>query len=270
MYLSDYHIHSNFSGDSVEDLENIIKKAKELELKEIAITDHMDLDTGSIYDSNFILDLNKYIPRLLELKERERKNIDIKIGMEFGIQRHLGKEAEKIIKNHPFDFVISSIHSIDKILIDKKEYWSDKTKEEGQEKYFLEVLNCIKSYDTFSVQGHLDFISRYGGEGKKGFINYAKYDDIIDEILKELIDKGKGIEINTSGIRYLENRFYPCNSLVKRYFDLGGEIITIGSDSHRAIDICKNFSEVYDFLENINIKYISSFDKMKVEFKKFR
>nr|WP_307774732.1 histidinol-phosphatase HisJ family protein [uncultured Cetobacterium sp.] len=268
MIISDYHIHTNFSGDSNEKLENIIEKAKELGIKEIAITDHMDLDTGD-GDPRFILDVDRYIKTLIEAKERYKKELDIKIGLEFGIQNHLGDKAKEIIEKYPFDFVISSVHSIDKQLLDQQLYWKDKTTKEAHERYFKEVLKCIDCYSDFSVHGHLDFISRYGGE-KKGKVNYLEYHDLVDEILKKLIEKGKGIEINTSGIRYKENRFYPADSIIKRYFELGGEIITIGSDSHKAEDLGKDFKRAYDLLESLGVKYISSFEEMNATFKKFR
>lgn len=271
MIISDYHIHSKFSGDSNENLENIVNRAKELGLKEIAITDHMDLDViDGGGGSNFILDLDTYIPVLQELKDKNKNELDIKIGMEFGIQKHLGIKAKELIEKYPFDFVISSVHSVDKLLLDQNTFWKDKTRDQAHEKYFLEILKSIESYDSFCVQGHLDFITRYGTLDKKGFIDYIKYSDVIDEILKRLISKNKGIEINTSGIRYMENRFYPSDNIVKRYFELGGEIITIGSDSHKASDIGKDFEKAYDFLQSIGVKYISSFENMEVAFKKIK
>jgi histidinol-phosphatase (PHP family) len=271
LIISDYHIHSNFSGDSVEDLNKICNKAIELGIKEIAITDHMDLDVkGTLNSVDFTLNLDEYVPRILKLKDLYKKELDIKLGMEFGIQKHLGIKGDEIIKKYPFDFIISSVHSVDRLLLDQKEFWEDKTREEAHDKYFLEILKSIENFNQFSVQGHLDFITRYGGPNKKGFIDYVKYQDIIDEILKKLIFKGKGIEINTSGIRYNENRFYPCDDIVKRYFKLGGEIITIGSDSHKASDIGKDFKKAYDFLESIGVKYISSFDLLDVSFKKIK
>lgn len=271
MIVSDYHIHSSFSGDCVEDLERICKRVKEIGIKEIAITDHMDLDVnGTSNSDDFKLNLDEYVPTILRLKEKYKNDLDIKLGMEFGIQRHLGEIGDKIVKEYPFDFIISSVHSVDKLLLDQNEFWKNKTREEAHDKYFLEILKSVENFNEFSVQGHLDFITRYGGIDKKGFIDYIRYQDIIDEILKKLISKGKGIEINTSGIRYNENRFYPCDNIVKRYFELGGEIITIGSDSHKASDLGKDFKKAYDFLESIGVKYISSFDQLDVSFKKIK
>lgn len=144
-----------------------------------------------------------------------------------------------------------------------------RNKEQLQKYYFETVLENIKKYDKFSVYGHMDFVTRYGGNEYRG-LEYKKNQDLIDEILKTLISKGKGIEINTSGYRYKEDRFYPCTDVVKRYFELGGEIITIGSDSHIKEYITMDFDIVYEFLKSIGVKYICGFDKLNPVFKKLK
>lgn len=262
--ISDYHIHSKFSGDSNEELERIIERAKQLHLQEIAITDHMELGTGN---QNFILDLEGYLKKLRIIKERE-KSLKIKIGMEVGIQRNLGNDYQKMIQENDFDFIISSLHTMRGLDFAFPEFWNGRDRDEAHREYFEEVFKCLDIYDNYSIIGHLDFISRYGGEGKRGYIDYSKHWDIIESILKKIIEKGKGIEINTSGIRYNENRFYPCNDIVAEYFRLGGEIITIGSDAHKAEDIGKDFNKAYEYLKSIGVKFVSSFDNLEVTFKK--
>ena len=115
----------------------------------------------------------------------------------------------------------------------------------------------------------MDFVTRYGGPKYRG-LNYKENFDRIDAILKKLIEKGKGIEINTSGFRYKEDRFYPCADIVKRYYELGGEILTIGSDAHVKEYLTMDFKLVYDFLESIDKKYITSFKGMQPIFKKIK
>lgn len=264
MLISDYHIHSNFSGDSKESLENIVIKAKKLNLREIAITDHVDFDIKNKEKNHTLKDLDRYIFTLQNLKEKYKGKLDIKIGMEFGIQSHLKDRALEVSRKYPFDFVISSIHAIDEVLLNEKEFWEDKNIEEVYDIYFNELLNCLKIYDNFSVLGHIDYISRYAVPRKS--IDYNRYNDIFEKIFKFLIEKEKGIEINTSGIKYSEDRFYPSNLLIKKYFDMGGEIYTIGSDAHRADEICSKFEQVENFLRSIGVKYRCSFDKMKVKF----
>lgn len=268
MFINDYHIHSEFSGDSKQNLTEIFEKAITLGLEEIAITDHLEYDIEGMTD-NWILDLDRYVKTILEYQEKYKNRLDIKLGVEIGVQPHTREHLESQVNKYPFDFVIASTHAIDRYDLAWGELQKTRNKEQLQNYYFETVLNNVKNYKNFSVYGHMDFVTRYGGEQYRG-LEYKKHQDIIDEILKTLISKGKGIEINTSGYRYKENRFYPCTDVVKRYFELGGEIITIGSDSHIKDYLTMDFDIVYEFLKSIGVKYICGFDKMNPVFKKLK
>ena len=265
MLINDYHIHSEFSGDSNEKLDKIVKKALELGMEDIAITDHLEYDIIGMTD-RWKLKLDKYAKTILEYKEKYKDKIDIKLGVEIGIQPHTREYLEKEVEKYPFDFIIASTHALDRHDIAMGELQKHRNKDQLQKYYFETVLKNVQDYNNFSVYGHIDFITRYGGEQYRG-LNYKENLDVIDDILKTLISKNKGLEINTSGYRYQENRFYPCTDLLKRYFELGGEIITIGSDSHVSEYIGKDFDIAYDFLKSIGVKYICSFDKLNPVFK---
>lgn len=268
MFYSDYHIHSRFSGDCNEDLDEIIKKSIGLGLREIAITDHFEKDMINL-SKEWDIDLNKYSEEILRLKEKYRKEIEIKLGLEVGIQYQTIDFFEKELKKYPLDFVIASSHGIDRYDLSVGVLQEGKTRDEMQDLYFRTVLKNVENYKKFNVYGHLDFVTRYGGAKFRG-MNIENHMDVIEKILKGLIDKGKGIEINTSGYRYGENRVYPDFDIIKKYFDLGGEIITIGSDSHRKDDITKDFKVAYEILEKLGVKYISSFEKMEPSFIKIK
>lgn len=268
MYINDYHVHSEFSGDSKQDLREIFERAIELGLKEIAITDHLEYDIEGMTE-NWILDLDRYSKTILEFKDRYRDRLDIKLGVEVGIQPHTREYLEKKINEYPFDFVIASTHAIERIDLAWGELQKGRTKEEYQRYYFETVLDNVKKYNEFNVYGHIDFVTRYGGEKYRG-LDYKVHSDIIDEILKTLISKGKGIEINTSGYRYKEDRFYPCKEIVRRYYELGGEILTVGSDSHVKEHLTMDFGVVYEFLKSIGVEYICGFEQRKPIFRKIK
>lgn len=268
MFISDYHIHSEFSGDSNQNMKEIFDKAISLNLEEVAITDHLEYDIEGMTEK-WVLNLEKYVKKVLEYKEMYKGKLDIKLGVEVGIQPHTREYLENEVSKYPFDFVIASTHAINRYDLAWGELQKDRNKEQLQKLYFETVLDNVKKYNKFSVYGHMDFITRYGGEQYRG-LEYKKNFDLIDEILKTLISKGKGLEINTSGYRYKEDRFYPCTDILKRYFELGGEILTIGSDSHIKEHLTMDFNIVYDFLKSIGVKYICSFDKMNPVFKKLK
>lgn len=264
MILMDYHLHSEFSGDSTQDLNELIEIAIKLGLKEIAITDHFEYGMEGLSEA-WRIDLTKYTNKILELKEKYKTLISIKLGLEVGVQPHTKEYIENKIGKYSFDFIIASGHAINGKDISFGEIQFGKTKDEVQTMYFKNLLENVKIYSQYSVYGHLDFITRYGGSNYRG-LNYNFQRELIDEILKVIIANGKGIEINTSGFRYNEDRFYPHTDILKRYFELGGEIITVGSDAHVAKNIAKDFIIVYDFLKSINQKYICSFEDMKPSF----
>lgn len=268
MYINDYHIHSRFSGDSVEDIDKIIQKSIELGMEDIAITDHLEYDIVGMTDK-WNLNLDEYTKIILEYKDKYKEKIDIKLGVEVGIQPHTREYLEEQVRKYPFDFVIASTHALDRHDLAMGHLQKNRNKEQLQRYYFETVLKNVKEYNDFNVYGHIDFVTRYGGENYRG-LNFKENLDIIDEIIKTLVMKNKGIEINTSGFRYLEDRFYPCTDFVKRYVELGGEIITTGSDSHVYKHIGMDFDKVYEFLKSIGVKYICSFDKRQPIFKKIK
>ena len=141
---------------------------------------------------------------------------------------------------------------------------------EAYMKYFNEVLENIKKYYyEFDVYGHLDYVVRYGNYGIKQ-INYDDFKDVLDTILMTLIRKDKGIEINTSGIRYGLNEPHPNIDIVKRYKELGGEIITVGSDAHQAKDLASHFEIVYQMLETVGYDEVAIYHHRKPDFVKIK
>ncbi|MDP0506880.1 MAG: histidinol-phosphatase HisJ family protein [Fusobacterium sp. JB019] len=267
MYKVDYHIHTEFSGDSKENIESMIKRAIELGLSEIAITDHLEYDLLYIDWDKWTINLDAYKETVLSLQKKYKNKIIIKFGIELGVQPQTKDYLEAIVDKYDFDFVIASNHSIDKIDLACGILQKDKTRYEVQNLYFETVLKNIETYDKFNVFGHLDYVTRYGGSEFDG-MDLEEHRDIITKILKTLISKGKGLEINTSGYRYGEDRVYPRIEILKKYFELGGEIITIGSDAHIRDHVFKDMDKAYEILEKLGVDYITTFDKMKPVLKK--
>ena len=101
-------------------------------------------------------------------------------------------------------------------------------------------------------------MSRYGLY-EDNAVNYMEFSSLIDAVLKELIERGKGIEINTSGYRYGINDCYPDIEILKRYKALGGEIVTVGSDAHFPRDVADHIGAAYDMLNIAGYKYVTVF-----------
>lgn len=260
---ADYHLHTNFSTDSDEPMENMVKKAIELGLTEICFTEHHDpnfpFDEHN-KEGSFILNTDAYLYDLLKFREKYKDQINILFGVELGMQSHLRRDLAVYAKSYDFDFIIASVHVLD----GKDPYFRDDfkelTDEELYRKYFTEVLNCLKIFSNFDVLGHLDYIVRYGYQKDKDY-SYDKYKDCIDPILEKIIDMEKAIEVNTGSLAKSMSNPNPCADIIKRYRELGGEIVTIGSDSHSSSNIAYGFDKVSELLKDCGFKYYATYEK---------
>lgn len=264
MFYADYHMHTTFSSDSDAPMKSMIEKAIQCQLKEIAITDHLDLQYPST-EFPFTLDTANYIKAIHAYQKEYQNQITIRLGVELGLWPSLSHEYAAFVQENPFDFVIGSIHCVDGLELYGNEFFKGKTKEEAFGQYFDTVLWTAKNNDFFDVYGHIDYIDRYS-RYDNNTIDYAYFQDIIDEILKTLIEKGKGIEINTSGYKYGLGHAHPAMPMLKRYRELGGEILTIGSDAHDPRYITNAFSESYRMAREAGFKSLTVFEKHKPTF----
>lgn len=258
MVLVDYHNHTSFSGDCTEGMEDLIVTAIEKNIKIIAITEHLEI--GTALESGYGLDVDNYILKAKKLKEKYKSYIDVVIGIEVGFNSKANDGVKRIIKNitsnKDIEFVINSTHSIGEFNFLTNEFFEDKSKEKAYYKYLEQVLSNVNEFEDYDIVAHLDFICRYGDYKDKS-LYYAEYFTIIDEILMAIIRKGKGIEVNTSGMRYGRGEFYPSTDILKRYRELGGRKITIGSDSHKACDVGCDVDMAIERLKSIGYNEIS-------------
>lgn len=264
MIYSDNHVHTNFSPDSNAPMETVIKGAIGKKLQEIVLTDHMDFDYPG--DPHlFLVDYDRYLVTFLALKEKYRKDINVLLGVEIGVQPHVLNEINKLLHKYPFDFVICSTHTVGGINCSDSSFFARSLPKIAYLKYLEGLLSNVKHLNNYDVCGHLDFIARYNPYGPKQ-LTYAEYGDILDAIFKTIIETGHGIELNTSGYRYGLNQTHPSLEILKRYRELGGEIITVGSDAHRPEDIGSNFTLAYELLKTAGFQYITRFRERKPSF----
>lgn len=262
--LSDYHLHCYYSGDSDETPENIVKTAVSKGMKHLCFTDHLDLDYP-YDDCCFDLDIEKYYEEISYLKETFKNKIDIRIGMETGLEPQLSKRLDEKIRMKDFDFIIGSSHLVNRMDPYYPSYFEGRTNKEAYMEYFESILACLETCTNFDVYGHIDYIVRYTPY-KDDTFQYRDFSDIIDSILSKLIDLGKGIELNTGGYNAGLSYPNPCPDIIKRYRELGGEIITAGSDAHKAIRIGDSFDKAQNILSECGFKYYCVFKNRKPEF----
>lgn len=262
--ISDYHLHSNFSGDSETPPEEMIRQAIRLGMKSMCFTDHYDIDYPDEPEL-FLFDIEKYFQELQLLQRKYSSQIALHIGIELGLQKHLQKECNAIIENYPFDFIIGSSHVVNHMDPYYDSYYTGRDEEVCYREYFQSILDNLEVFHDFDVYGHIDYVVRYG-PNKNKFYSYEKYKDIIDEILKRCLQLGIGLEMNTGGLAYGLGHTNPHPDILKRYKELGGEILTIGSDGHTPQRLAYDFDKVKEILQYCGFQYYTIFKNRKPEF----
>ena len=265
--IYDCHLHTEFSGDSETPVRRQIERAIQLGMMEMCITDHHDYDT-SFCDTNFNLDIPSYLTVLQSLRNEYKERIRINIGVELGLQNHLKRYLHNLEKEYGscFDFIIGSSHFVMGMDPYDSDYWETYGEEDGLEQFFKVSLSRVRNlYDTFDSFGHLDYIVRYAPHQNSCY-TYQRYEQWIEPLLMELIRHGKGLECNTGGFKYGLGQPNPCNRILKRYRELGGEIITIGSDAHSPEFLGNAFEECRRILLECGFRHYAVYHERVPEF----
>lgn len=258
--ICDFHVHTCMSADSEADIDAVVRKAIALGMPYLCITDHHDVDYN---DGEFFLDPYKYYDTLSFYREKYKNKILLLIGVEMGLQPHIKDEVEAFLTSVPLDFVIGSSHVINGADPYYDEIWRNHTTDQVMNMYFENIYENLQVHDDFDVYGHIDYAIRYAKEKDRDY-SYEKYREILDKILSKIISKGKGIEINTAGLRKGLRSTNPCFEIIKRYHELGGNVITVGSDAHRPEDIGADFDRAKKLLSAAGFDHYNLFAERKV------
>lgn len=264
---ADFHLHSDFSGDSSASMEEMVQKAVSMGLSHICMTEHYDPDYVYLPGEEGMFELNtdSYLYELLRLRQKYQGQITIGFGVELGLQPHLKRALAVYAKSKEFDFIIGSSH----ICHAKDPYYPAffecRTEDEAHQEYFEAVLECVRALPYFDVYGHLDYVVRYGATKNKNY-TYAKHADTLDKILSTLIENEKGLELNTGGFRKGLGQPNPSIDILRRYRELGGEIITVGSDAHAPEHIAHEFNKAAEILKACGFAYYCIFQGRTPEF----
>lgn len=267
---ADYHIHSSFSGDSDAPMEEMILRGIHLGLKRLCFTEHNDFDypiTEEDPAGKFALNPNAYLYDFLTLKEKYAGQITLCFGLELGLQAHLTRQNAAFAKAHEYDFIIGSSHICNRKDPYYPAFYEGREQSAAYREYFESILDNLKGYSNFDVYGHLDYVVRYGPQKDEGY-SYEIYEDILEQILKRLISMEKGLEINTAGLAKGLHDTNPCRCIIKRYRELGGEIITTGSDAHTPEQIAYAFDKAAEILKDCGFRYYTTFEKRSPSFHK--
>jgi histidinol-phosphatase (PHP family) len=212
---------------------------------------------------DFSVDFAEYGRRIDEIKDAY-KGMKIRKGIEAGIDVRTVKKMEEALADIDLDFVIGSTHLVSGHDPYLSEFWQLYDKTTAFDEYIKACAQCIGSCGFFDVFGHIGYISKFCPY-EDARLKYGDYKDGIDAILKALIEKGKGIEVNTSGIERT-GATLPDEQILRRYFELGGEMITVGSDAHSEAAVGRAVNETLEMLKRIGFRYVCAFEKREPRF----
>ena len=248
--MFDYHMHSRVSFDAHDTGEAMAKAALAAGLKEICLTDHIDYDPLEKMGC-MAFDQAAYNA---EYDHLEIPGLKIRRGMEFGMTADNVAQFKQDLQRRPFDFVLGSVHFVDDLDVYFEEYCAGKTVFQSERRYLEATLECVQLHEDYDVLAHLTYIAKTHSHPAPRPVPFAEHRELIDEILRTVAAKGKGLELNTSGMDRCGG-FLPTADYFRRFKELGGEIITIGSDSHAtnrvgqyAFEVCDLFKDIFGYV----------------------
>ncbi len=250
--MFDFHMHTTVSYDGHNTGVEMALAARNGGLKEICFTDHLDYDPRGLLKMDFDTDAYNAAYEGLEVP-----GLTIRRGAEFGMLRDNPEQLKKDLQRRHFDFIIGSCHFTEDLDIYFPPFWEGKTMEQAEKLYLEEVLACVQAHDDFDVLGHLTYISKAASNPTHRPVEYDRYREVVDEILRTLARKGKGMEVNTSGMTRC-GVFLPEAVYLRRFKELGGQIVTVGSDSHDVKRVGENCLEAARMVSDI-FGYVCTF-----------
>lgn len=257
--LADYHVHTFYSDDCETPMEAMAERAAALGVEEICFTEHVDYEVPDVA----VCDYKAYFKGLDSTKRKYGDRLTIRAGIEFGVQKQTIGRYVQDFEDYSFDFVLLSCHQIDGQEFCRYLYQAGKTQEEYQTGYYQAFYDVMQEYKDYSVLAHLDMIKRYD---PCGTYPDRKIMPLVEKILRQAVKDGKGIEVNTSSFRYGLPDLTPSRAILELYRDLGGRILTIGSDAHETAHLGDHIPEVRRILREMGFREFCTFKRMEPVF----
>ena len=270
--IADYHVHCMFSDDSWYPPEHVCEDAWRHNLDEICFTDHVDYgirpDWKDALDAKVMMgqrvvnvDYDAYFPCIADLREKWEGRLTVRCGLEFGVQTHTIPQFDALWNawGDQLDFVLLSIHQVGDREFWTGEFQKGRSQEEYNRAYYQELYDVATTFEHWSVLAHLDLIKRYD---PMGVLDFPANRDLVAATLEHVIKTGKGIELNTSSVRYGLKDSQPAREILELYRDLGGTIVTLGSDSHAPEHLGAYLRHFQRYLASLGFEGFCTYDHM--------
>lgn len=259
--LTNYHFHSSCSFDGEYPLTEMCRAAVKAGVTRLCLTDHCDLvdEYGKLWDEFSWADVN----RQLEAAWREFPGLELRRGIELGQAVLRPDAAERVLSEPDIDFVLGSMHNDPKL--GDYYYLHIESKAQGQAllETYMESLQRLSETDYFDSLAHLTYPLRYMNARDGMGVSLEPLSDLIREILKTLVYRGKALELNTSGYRTNGGEPLPGEEILRWYRELGGELITIGTDAHAPEHMADGLERGMELLRKTGFRYLTLYNRRK-------
>ena len=260
--MFDFHMHSSVSFDASGTPLQMCQAALDGGLREICFTDHYDFNSDP-EGQHYLFSLEDYSAAYDDL---EVPGLQVRRGVEFGMTTWNRPQLQQLLDQRHFDFVLGSVHFVDGVDPYEERFWQGRSVEQSFHRFLERTLECVRVQDDFDVLGHLTYVCKSVYNPSHAGVNFDDFRDLTDEILKILVSKGKGMEINTSGVDRA-GTFLPSAPFLHRFKELGGEIVTVGSDAHDPSRVGQYVPEALEIFKDI-FGYVCTFADRKPAFHK--
>ncbi len=257
--MIDYHVHSDISADCRVPMADMAAAAAAAGIREVCFTEHIDL--GLVDAPDFTVDFARYCTAFAETREAYPQLV-LRMGIEAGLD--LRTKDDVLPQLTGLDYVIGSQHLVYGEDPYYQKIWDKRPQRQIYDEYLQESLRSVQGCDYFDVLGHLGYIAKFCPYPDK-LMRYTDFTDAIDAILRILVERGKGLEVNTNGL-YMTSSTMPETAIIRRYRALGGEIVTVGSDAHYESVVGHAVPETLALLKEVGFNYVCAFDARKPRF----
>jgi len=258
--LADYHIHTRFSCDSETEMAASCEAAISRGLSEIAFTDHADF--GPVDPSGYFRPA-EYLAEIERCRARYGDRLTIRAGVELDDPHIFAQEAADVLAVGDFDFVLGSAHYADGLQATWEASFFEQPLHQAYEAYFRQVARLAAEGD-FDVLAHLDLVKRNARKFGQVYDGPGPYADLIRAALRSIVERGKGIEINTSPLNRGQTEPCPSLEVLRWYRELGGEVLTFGSDGHTPEAIGAHFDVALAMARAADFTRLARFEKRRI------
>jgi histidinol-phosphatase (PHP family) len=263
----DLHVHSTCSVDGVSSIEEHARQAKTIGLTEVGFCEHVDLDPRD--EGYGFFDPERY-DREIGTAQEAVPGVRLRQGIEITYQSRLEAQLVSLVASHPWDYVIASVHLVDYVdgwaIISEPRamaaYFAGHSRQQAYGPYFAELLRAAQS-GLGDVLGHLDLVKRFGVR-QYGPLDPLAFEEEFRQVLRAVAHSGMGLEINTSGLRQSPGEPYPALIVLRWFRELGGEIVTVGSDAHHAKDLGGGIALALGMAKEAGFQAIATFEERQV------